>query len=104
MRPIFGAALFLAGILLAGKPVLAEEPAAVRIEMVQFPGGGQVRVVRGQAIDGQTEAPAPTAPRPERAIATAGGVIWLVDDDRLTACWVQKTSYVDGYRLRCLDY
>jgi hypothetical protein len=95
----------LASLLPAGNPVLAEEAAAVRVETVRFPGGGQVRVVRGPAVGGQAKAaPAPAVPRPERAIAAGSGVLWLVGDDRLTACWVRRTSYVNGYRIRCLGY
>lgn len=103
MRPILGAVLCVAAILAAEKPVLADEPTA-QIELVQLPGGGQVRVIRGPALGGQAKTSAPAAPTPERVITAAPGMLWLVGDDRLTACWVQRTSYVNGYRIRCLDY
>jgi hypothetical protein len=103
MRPVLGAILFMMAILPAEKPVLAEE-SVVRTEMVQLPGGGQVRVLRGPALGGQAETPPPAAPRPEVATVAAGGILWLVGDDQLTACWVRKTSYVNGYRIRCLNY
>jgi hypothetical protein len=105
MRPILGAALCLASLLPVGNPVLAEETVAVRVETVQLLGGDQVRVIRGPAIGGQAKAaPAPAAPRRERTIAAGSGVLWLVGDDRLKVCWVQRTSYVNGYRIRCLGH
>jgi hypothetical protein len=105
MRPILGAALVLAAVLPAGKPVLAEEPTAARSEVVRLAGGAQVRVVRGPTTGRQAEALAPAAPTPERTIAAVGGrTLWLLEDDRLTACFVRKTSYVNGYRLRCVGY
>ena len=57
MRPVLGAILFLMAILPAEKPVLGEE-SAVRTEMVQLPGGGQVRVLRGPALSVQVDTPA----------------------------------------------
>ena len=105
MRPLLGAVLVLTVALPAGKPVLAEEPTAARREVVRLAGGDQVRVVRGPTTGRQAEAPAPAAPTPERAIAAVGGrTLWLLEDDSLTACFVRRTSYVNGYRLRCIGY
>jgi len=103
MRPVFGAVLLLMAILPAETPVLAEE-SAVRTEMVQLPGGGQVRVLRGPVLSVQVDTPAPATPKHEVAIAASGGILWFVGEDQLTACWVRKTSHVNGYRIRCLDY
>jgi hypothetical protein len=103
MRPLLGAVLVLTVALPAGKPVLAEEPTAARSEVVRLAGGDQVRVVRGPTTGRQAEAPA--APTPERAIAAVGGrTLWLLEDDSLTACFVRRTSYVNGYRIRCVGY
>jgi hypothetical protein len=105
MRPILGVVLVLTVVLPAGKPVLAEEPAAARSEVLRLPGGAQVRVVRGPTAGRQAEAPAPAAPTPARTIAAVSGrTLWLLEDDTLTACFVRKTSYVDGYRIRCVGY
>ena len=105
MRPILGAALVLAAVLPAGKPVLAEEPTAARSEVLRLPGGAQVKVVRGPTSGRPAEAPPPAAPAPARTIAAVSGrTLWLLEDDTLTACFVRKTSYVDGYRIRCIGY
>ena len=103
MRPILGAVLVLGILVPAGRPVPAEEPATARSEVVRLPDGAQVRVVRGPGIRRQAEAATP-APAPERSVvAVGGGTLWLLDgDDPLAACFVQRTSYVDGYRLRCI--
>jgi len=103
MRPILAAVLVLTVGFPTDKPILAEELAAARTEVVRLPGGAQVRVVRGPATGRQ--APAPAAPTPERTIsAVSGRTLWLLKDDSLTACFVRKTSYVNGYRIRCIGY
>ena len=105
MRPLLGAMLVLMVALPNGKPVRAKEPAAARSEVVRLAGGAQVRVVRGPTPGRQAEAPASAAPMPRRAVAAVGGrTLWLLEDDSLTACFVRKTSYVDGYRIRCVGY
>jgi hypothetical protein len=72
MRPLLGAVLVLTVALPAGKPVLAEEPAAARSEVVRLAGGAQVRVVRGPTTGRQAEAPAPAAPSWRLAAACSG--------------------------------
>ena len=104
MRPMLAAAivLVLAAALPAGGPALAEGAEAARREVLRFPDGSQVRVVRGPATSRRAEASAPAAPSPARAVVAVGGrTLWLLEDGDLTACFVQKTSYVNGYRLRC---
>ena len=101
MRPILGAVLVLGILVPAGRPVPAQEPATARSEVVRLPDGAQVRVVRGPGVRRQAEAPAPAPERP--VVAVGGRTLWLLDgDDHLAACFVQRTSYVDGYRLRCI--
>jgi hypothetical protein len=104
MRPLLKAVLVPTAVVLAGNTAVAAEPTSPRSEVAQLPGGARVKVVRGPAIDRQAEAPTP-APAPERTIVAAGGrTLWLLEDDSLTACFVWKTSYVDGYQIRCLEY
>jgi hypothetical protein len=105
MRPILAAVLVLTAVLSAGEPTLAQEPAAARSEVLRLPDGAQVRVIRGPTAGRQAEAPAPAAPVPVRTIAAVSGrTLWLLEDDTLTACFVQKTSYVNGYRIRCVGH
>jgi hypothetical protein len=105
MRPILAAVFVLTAVLSAGEPILAQEPAAARSEVLRLPGGAQVRVVRGPTTGRQAEAPAPAPPAPARTIAAVSGhTLWLLEGESLTACFVRKTSYVNGYRIRCVGY
>jgi hypothetical protein len=103
MRPILAAVLVLTVVFPTDQLILAEELAAARTEVVRLPGGAQVRVVHGPATGRQP--PAAATPAPVRTIAAVSGrTLWLLEDDTLTACFVRKTSYVDGYRIRCVGY
>jgi hypothetical protein len=105
MRLLLGAVLVVTVAFPAGKPPSAEEPMAARSEVVRLAGGAQVKVVRGPTPGRQAEAPAPAAPTSERTMmAVSGRTLWLLEDDSLTACFVRKTSYVNGYRIRCVGY
>ena len=93
-------AFLLAALLLGGSAVQAQD-AAGRREVLEFANGARVEVIRGAGAARPAEAPA----EPPAGIvqALAGRTLWLIEEDRLTACIVRKTSYVDGYRIFCVD-